>query len=278
MTRERSKRIGNSCALAAALALVSAAPLAWGQVEKGQAPQAAREERQADAAGAGGGSSKEQAERADGADERRGGRRGFRGERQNRENFTEEEWQAAAASMRELAPNTWARFEETVHEDEGFRGTFQRLIIDRYQELQRLKERDEKQYEGEVAQLKIEDDIFGIAAKLRGAEGEAAESLKTELRARVGQLIEQRIQNRQRRIDRLAAQLERERRKLESDSANKEAAIQRKYDFILTRTGDNGGLFANPGGRRGPRQGPGRRGPPQQPQSEQQPPADPAPK
>lgn len=278
MTRERFKRYGTSCALAAALALASAAALAWGQAEESQAAQAARQERRADAARAGDESSDERAERADGAIERRGGRWGPRGERQNRENPTEEEWQEAAASMRRLAPNTWARFEESVPEDEPFHGAFRRRIVDRYQELQRLKERDEKQYEGEVAQLKIEDDIFGIAAKLRGAEGEAAESLKTELRARLGQLIEQRMQNRQRRIDRLAAQLERERRKLESDRTNKEEAIQRKYDFILTRTGETGGLFANPGG---PRQGPGRRAPPPpppRPQSEQQPPADPAPK
>jgi hypothetical protein len=198
----------------------------------------------------------------------RGGRREGRwprGERQNPGPPTEEEWREAAASMQALAPNAWARFLD-IPEHEPFRRVYQRRIVDRFQELERLKERNRDQYDGEVEQLRIEDDIFGIAARLREAEGDAAERLKADLRERVERLIDLRISNREMRIARLSKQLDNERRKLEGDKANKPQAVQKKYDWILSRAG--GGLFGNPGGRGGPR----RQGQQRQSQRESPPP------
>ena len=196
---------------------------------------------------------------------RREGRGGGQGnDRRNAGPPDEDEWLEASESMKKLAPNAWARFLE-IPEHAPFRPAFQRRIVDRYQELDRLKKRNEDQYQSEVKQIQVEDDIFGLAAQLRGADATTAERVKADIRQKVEELIELRIANRERRIERLAQQLNKERGKLESDKKDKPATVQRKYDEILSRAGANGGLFANPGGTGGRRPG-GKRGqPPPQP-------------
>lgn len=206
--------------------------------------------------------------------ERRGGgaRRDGRGPRRDRPSSgppSDEEWRAAAASMKALAPNAWARFLE-IPENAPFRPSFQRGIVDRYQELARLKERNVEQYAGEIKQIQIEDEIFGIAARLRGAQGATSEELKKHLQEKVGELIDLRIGNRERRIARLAERLDQERKKLEADKKNKASTVKKKYDAIVDRSVSGGGLFANPGGTARPRPGGRQQKPARAPSPDQQ--------
>ena len=192
---------------------------------------------------------------------RGGGRREWRGgPRNDREPPTEAEWQEARAAMQKLAPNAWANIRRRVPEDAPFRPEFVRGIVDRHRDLVRLKKRDKEQYEAEVAQLQLEDEILGIAQRLREGEPPEADALKRELREKVGQLVELRFKNREARIAWLAKVLDRERGKLEQDRANKDRIVEKKYDAILNGRRGNSGPFGNPGGDRGeggPRHGGG---------------------
>lgn len=191
-------------------------------------------------------------------------------EYRNRRAPTEAEWEAASGSMKSLAPNAWARL-EAMPTDAPRRGGIMRRMVDRHQELARMKEREPRRYESEVEQLRVEDDILGTVTKLRAAGGnvDAAVPLRRELREQVARLVDLRIRNREARIARLAQTLEAERARLEADKRNKEQMVEKKFKAVLNGRMGRGAYFGAPGGGSpaggGPRRGPGAPSSPQEP-------------
>jgi hypothetical protein len=173
-------------------------------------------------------------------------RRAFSDRRRDRPPPTETEWREAAESMKVLTPLAWARF-EAIPKQAPYRARFMRRIVERHQELVRLKAHDPKRYEGEVEQLRIEDEILGLVIKFRQAKGADAEPLERELRAKVGQLVDLRFRNREARIDRLARTLEEERRRFEDDKRKRDQIIDRKFNGIINGPMGRRGRLRSPG-------------------------------
>ena len=159
---------------------------------------------------------------------------------------TEAEWREAAETMKALAPLAWARF-EAMPRQAPHRAKVMRRIVDRHQELARLKTDDPKRYEGEVEQLRVEDEILGLVIKFRQAAGAEAASLERQLREKVGQLVDLRFRNREARIDRLARSLEDERRRFEADKKNREQIIERRFKGVINGPMGRRGFSGDPG-------------------------------
>jgi hypothetical protein len=134
--------------------------------------------------------------------------------------------------MRPHAPNFFRRFDRGPA-DMQWKLHAKRQMVDRYRELQRLEQRDPEQFNREIEQIELEDDIVGLARGVRMAKPEDAEQRKAELSERVAKVFDLRIQNREARIKRLAKSLEEERAKLETEKKDREAAVKRRTDQIV---------------------------------------------
>lgn len=186
---------------------------------------------------------------------------GSRPDRPQPVSATEEEWRSIADAMKQHSPNWWQRFEH-LPENGPVRERMKRTMIETYRNLARIEQRDPQQYKREIRQLQLEDEIFGIGRELWQTSGSSAnaEELKSKLRQRITELINLRITGREERLTRLTETLAKEREKLEADKRDRDTMVQRKFDAVLTRKLEGGGLLGSPGVGPGP--APNRLGPP----------------
>jgi hypothetical protein len=170
--------------------------------------------------------------------------------------------------MRQHAPNWWRRF-DNMPQGVPWRQRMMRAAVERHRELQRIERRDPEQHAREIEQLKLEDEVLGLAPRIwressaEGGGGKGTEELKSELRQKLTRLADLRIQNREARLKRLADTLASEQRRLEAEKVKRDAVVERQYQDVLNRRlqqvfpgGGPGGPGGVPGERRGPRNGP----------------------
>ena len=160
----------------------------------------------------------------------------------------ESEWRTAVEAMRTLAPNAVHRIERAPRNAPG-RARMMRAMLDRYRELQRIQRRDPEQYKREVEQTELEDEILGAARRLaRETDTADAYEMRVQIRDMIGKLVDLRIRNREARLQRLAATVEAERKRLEQEKGNRERMIDRQFG-VVTRAHGGG---HRPGGPREP--------------------------
>jgi hypothetical protein len=143
----------------------------------------------------------------------------------------EKDWEEAKANFRELSPLRAAAFDKMSEDQQNF---FKPLIIGRWRGMKWL-ERDPELRRNKEVQIRVEDDIFGIKQKLAAAPTESPDvtKLKTDLRKKVEVLVEERMRERELRIERLQMLIEEERELLKEDQFKREALIDKRMQDIL---------------------------------------------
>jgi len=168
---------------------------------------------------------------------------------------------AAETLMREHAPHMWKRL-ESLPDNGPFRNRLKRQMVDRGRDLLRIQQRDPEQFQREVEQVTLEDDVADLGRQLLG-RGEPAtddtEMLRKKLRERISELVDVRIHNREARLARLKKTIETEEQKLEADRRNRDKLVDRQFNAVVRGRPFGGSesegrpTLANPSGpRRGP--------------------------
>src|SRR5687767_9940232 len=127
----------------------------------------------------------------------------------------EKDWEEAKANFRELSPLRAAAFDKMSEDQQSF---FKPLIIGRWRGMKWL-ERDPELFKNKENQIRVEDDIFGIKQKLAATPAESADAgkLKTDLGRKVEDLVDERMRERELRIERLQLLIEARRELLKED-------------------------------------------------------------
>lgn len=143
----------------------------------------------------------------------------------------EKDWEEAKANFRELSPLRAAAFDKMSEDQQNF---FKPLIIGRWRGMKWL-ERDPELFKNKESQIRVEDDIFGIKQKLAAAPAESADAskLKIDLRKKVEVLVDERMRERELRIERLQMLIEEERELLKEDQFKRQALIDKRMQDIL---------------------------------------------
>ena len=106
--------------------------------------------------------------------------------------------------------------------------SIKRFVFARYRSLQSLQRRDPTGYEQRLAQLEIEDEIFGVVSGW-GAAGEGErDKLRQTLHDKVARLVDIDLQERQRRVEWLKRELAEQTRELEHDRGERDDLIERR--------------------------------------------------
>lgn len=137
----------------------------------------------------------------------------------------EQEWAETQLFMSRFSPRRTAALEDLPEGDrkEGLK----RYVFARYRTLMNLQRRDRATYEQRLAQLGVEDQIYGLVSDAVADPG-AREGLRDKLRAQVNRLIELDLEGRRRRVEWLKRELAEESEKLEEDQKNVDAQVDRR--------------------------------------------------
>ena len=137
----------------------------------------------------------------------------------------EQEWAETQLFMNRYSPRRTAALEDLPEGDrkEGLR----RYVFARYRTLMNLQKRDRATYEQRVAQLGVEDEIYGLVSDAV-ADPAAREGLRDKLRAQVNRLIELDLEGRRRRVEWLKRELAEESEKLEQDQKSVDAQVDKR--------------------------------------------------
>jgi hypothetical protein len=146
---------------------------------------------------------------------------------------TDEEWREIEAFATEFAPNRLSKFNEMRKKDEPGWRVAQTVIAVRFRALDAMREHDPDLYDDRVAQLKLEDRIIGVAdAAELGKGGELTPEAREALASDVRELVEMNLKEREARLDRLARQLDEQRKKLGEDRSAQGELVERKVKQI----------------------------------------------
>ena len=106
--------------------------------------------------------------------------------------------------------------------------SIKRFVFARYRSLQSLQRRDQTGYDQRLAQLVIEDEIFGVVSGWGAAGEEERGKLRQSLRDKVARLVDIDLQERQRRVEWLKRELAQQTRELEQDQGERDDLIERR--------------------------------------------------
>jgi hypothetical protein len=106
--------------------------------------------------------------------------------------------------------------------------SMKRFWFARFRSLQALQKRDVSAYEQRLAQLRIEDQIFGIVSDFTANADPGGQQLRETLRAQVGQLVDLDLQERQRRVEWLKRELADQTERLEKDQKQRDALVEQR--------------------------------------------------
>jgi hypothetical protein len=136
-----------------------------------------------------------------------------------------QEWAEAQLFMSRYSPRRTAALEDLPDDDrkEGLK----RYVYARFRTLMALQKRDRAMYEQRVAQLGVEDQIFGLVSD-SAADPAAREGLREKLREQVARLVELDLEGRRRRIDWLKKEMARETEELERGEKNADVQVERR--------------------------------------------------
>jgi hypothetical protein len=144
---------------------------------------------------------------------------------------SDEEWKLVEAFAAEYSPNRLAVLNKMrdAHEP-GYR-IAQAFLVSRYRATASMKEHDPDLYAARVEGVKLEDSVFGAVEAGDGAADAPAEK-KAALRENVTKLVASNLQERERRIARMAEILADQKRQLDADKANQEQLVDDKMNDI----------------------------------------------
>lgn len=137
------------------------------------------------------------------------------------------EWQETQVFMRQYAPRRQGAVEQ-MPEGEA-KESLKRFVFARYRGLQSLQRRDPTSYEQRLAQLRVEDQIFGIVSDWGGPNDEAGlTTLREALRTQVAQLVELDLRERQRRVESLKRELAEQTELLARDEQQRDSLVDKR--------------------------------------------------
>lgn len=136
------------------------------------------------------------------------------------------EWAEVQLFMNRYSPRRQAALDELP--DDERKEQLKQFVFARYRSLQALQRRDRAAYEQKLAQLDVEDQIFGLVSDWGGAGEADRANLREALRAQVARLVELDLQDRRRRIEWLRKELAEETQKLEQDQGDRDAQVDRR--------------------------------------------------
>lgn len=114
-----------------------------------------------------------------------------------------------------------------------------------YLNWMRLANTDFELYSVTVKRIDLEDQIFGKFAQMRTDVPDKQDADKAELKDLVAKLVDNGIQERHLRLDRLKTVIDKEAKTLEHDESNRSQVVDDRMKAILNS--DGGGLLPNPG-------------------------------
>lgn len=106
------------------------------------------------------------------------------------------------------------------------------LITARYGGIWLIETQNPKLFDLKIKQVQAEDDIFGLKGELAENPGKG-DQIRAELRKKVEELVELRMDERKQRIERLKKQLGDEEKQLKEDQAKKEKMVEKQYERVL---------------------------------------------
>jgi hypothetical protein len=150
--------------------------------------------------------------------------------------YPSDELDAAVEFMREHSPKRWEMLER--RQGPIFPQTM-RFIMSRYRNLKNLEREDSKLYKLRLQQLTIEDSIFAMNREMRQPiSDERRQEILKEMRARVEESVDVWIEEREHRLARLEATVNRERERLESDRGRRQLMIDNRLERELDRVSE----------------------------------------
>ena len=136
------------------------------------------------------------------------------------------EWVEVQHFMNRYSPRRQFALDQLPDGDK--KESIKKFVFARYRSLQSLQRRDPTGYEQRLAQLVIEDEIFGVVSGWGAAGEDERGKLKQSLRDKVARLVDIDLQERQRRVEWLKRELAQQTRELEQDQGERDDLIDRR--------------------------------------------------
>ena len=138
-----------------------------------------------------------------------------------------QEWEETQSFMRQFAPRRHAAVEQMP--EGSAKESVKKFLFARYRSLRAVQRRDPAGFEQRLAQLRVEDQIFGILSDWTGSDEEQARrQLRETLRTQVAQLVDLDLQERQRRVEWLKRELAEKSQELDQDTRQRDALVERR--------------------------------------------------
>ena len=138
------------------------------------------------------------------------------------------EWEETQVFMRQYAPRRNAAVDQ-MKEGEA-KESVKKFLFARFRGLQSLRRRDPAGYEQRLAQLRVEDQVFGIVSDWGDAsDGAARQELRDALRTQVGQLVDLDLQERRRRVESLKRDLAEQTELLARDEKQRDLLVDKRF-------------------------------------------------
>jgi hypothetical protein len=137
-----------------------------------------------------------------------------------------QEWEEVRAFMNRYSPRRQAALEELP--DDERKESIKKFVFARYRSLQALQKRDRAAFDGRVAQLLIEDEIYGLVSQWRAAPDGGRNQLRDALKDQVSKLVDVDLQERRRRVEWLKKELVDQSQALERDEKDRENLVEKR--------------------------------------------------
>lgn len=144
---------------------------------------------------------------------------------------TPQEYAEAQAFMQRYSPQRQKATDDLPEGEKKER--IKQFVFLRYRGFQSLAQRDLAGYQQRLAQLAVEDKIFGLVSQWSSATDEQRKQLREDLRAQAAQLVDMDLKERQRKVERLQAELEEQKQDLEHDRGERDALVERRLDRFV---------------------------------------------
>lgn len=136
------------------------------------------------------------------------------------------EWTEVQLFMNRHSPRRQAALDELP--DDEKKESLRRFVFARFRSLQALQKRDRTGYEQRLAQLAVEDQIYGLVSDWAAAPDADRDRLRDALQFEVSRLVELDLQERRRRVEWLKKELEEESEKVQRDEKDRDAQVERR--------------------------------------------------
>jgi hypothetical protein len=136
------------------------------------------------------------------------------------------EWQEVQSFLYEHSPRRQRALDQLS--EGGKKDSIKKYVFARYRSLKRLEKRDPSAYEQRLAQLAVEDQIFGLVSDWGAAGDERREELRQSLRTEVTRLVDLDLRERRRRVESLQRELNEQTQALESDQKERDALVEKR--------------------------------------------------